>query len=86
MTIIKIVNCFRCQKVLIQIGPADNKFSDRNIYISVESNTEPQKVLRLYLSDMKVWWCAICSYCVSRLDRHVTYYSSHMLYICRYPP
>ncbi len=33
-----------------------------------------------------LWWRAICSYCVSRLDCHVTYYSSHMLYICRYPP
>jgi hypothetical protein len=29
----------------------------------------------------QMWWRAICSYCVSRLDRHVTYYSSHMLYI-----
>ena len=28
-----------------------------------------------------MWWRAICSYCVSRLDRHVTYYSPHMLYI-----
>jgi hypothetical protein len=27
-----------------------------------------------------VWWRAIC---VSRLDRHVAYYSPHMLYICR---
>jgi hypothetical protein len=31
-----------------------------------------------------LWWRTICSYCVSRLDRHVTYYTSHMLYICRY--
>jgi hypothetical protein len=33
-----------------------------------------------------LWWRTICSYCVSHLDRHVTYYSSHMLYICRYSP
>jgi hypothetical protein len=25
-----------------------------------------------------LWWCTICSYGVSRLDRHVTYYTSHM--------
>ena len=25
-----------------------------------------------------LWWRNICSYCVSRLDRHVTYYTSHM--------
>jgi hypothetical protein len=45
----------------------------RNIYKSI-AQTEK----------MAVWWRAICSYCVSRLDRHVTYYSPHMLYICRY--
>ncbi len=33
-----------------------------------------------------LWWRTICSYCVSRLDRHVTYYSPHLLYICRYSP
>ncbi len=31
-------------------------------------------------------WRTVCSYYVSRLDRHVTYYTSHMLYICRYLP
>jgi hypothetical protein len=29
-----------------------------------------------------LWWRTVCSYYVSRLDRHVTYYTSHMLYIC----
>ncbi len=33
-----------------------------------------------------LWWRTNCSYCVSCLDRHVTYYPSHMLYICRYSP
>jgi hypothetical protein len=31
-----------------------------------------------------LWWRTICSYCVSSLNRHVTYYTTHMLYICRY--
>jgi hypothetical protein len=33
-----------------------------------------------------LWWCTVCSYYVSRLDRHMTYYTSHMLYICPYSP
>jgi hypothetical protein len=33
-----------------------------------------------------LWWRAICSYCVSRLGRHVTYYTSPHVYICRYSP
>jgi hypothetical protein len=33
-----------------------------------------------------LWWRTVCSSCVSRLDRHVTYYTSHMLYICTYSP
>jgi hypothetical protein len=41
---------------------------------------------RLHRMDMVLLWRAICSYCVSRLGRHVTYYSPHMLYICRYSP
>ncbi len=28
-----------------------------------------------------LWWRTVCSYYISRLDRHVTYYTSHMLYI-----
>jgi hypothetical protein len=31
-------------------------------------------------------WRTVCSYYVFRLDRHVTYYTSHMLYICIYSP
>ncbi len=33
-----------------------------------------------------MWWRTVCSYYVSRFDRHVTYYTSHMLYICTYSP
>jgi hypothetical protein len=29
----------------------------------------------------ELWWRTVCSYYVSRLDRHVTYYTSHMLYM-----
>jgi hypothetical protein len=29
-----------------------------------------------------LWWRTICSYCVSRLDRHVTYYTSPHVYTC----
>ncbi len=47
---------------------------------------EPTQPLSLPLQSLggDLWWRTICSYCVSRLDRHVTYYSSHMLYICRF--
>jgi hypothetical protein len=36
--------------------------------------------LFFYLQNVNIvlWWRTICSYCVSRLDRHVTYYTSHM--------
>jgi hypothetical protein len=30
---------------------------------------------------IKLWLRTICSYCVSRLDRHVTYYTSPHVYI-----
>jgi hypothetical protein len=30
---------------------------------------------------MMLWWRTICSYCVSCLDHHVTYYTSH---VCTY--
>ncbi len=33
-----------------------------------------------------LWWRTVCSRYVSRLDRHMTYYTSHMLYICTYSP
>jgi hypothetical protein len=41
----------------------------------------------IFPSSISLWWRTICSYCVSRLDRHVTYYTSHMLYryICNLP-
>jgi hypothetical protein len=33
-----------------------------------------------------LWWRTVCSYYVSRLDRHMIYYTLHMLYICTYSP
>jgi hypothetical protein len=33
-----------------------------------------------------LWWRTVCSCYVSRLDHHLTYYTSHMLYICTYSP
>jgi hypothetical protein len=47
-------------------------------------STLPEKLLLARFGDL--WWRTICSYCDSRLNRHVTYYSSHMLYIWIYPP
>ncbi len=46
-----------------------------------------QNSVSLSIKDMlNLWWRTIRSYCVSRLDRHVTNNTSHMLYICIYLP
>ncbi len=47
---------------------------------------EPTQPLSLPLQSLggDLWWRTVCSYYVSRLDRHMTYYTLHMLYICRY--
>jgi hypothetical protein len=41
----------------------------------------PHKTSEIFFNE-PMWWRTVCSYYVSRLDRHVTYYTSHMLYIC----
>jgi hypothetical protein len=49
-------------------------------------NARPPNRLNLLACRRRVWgdlwWHTVCSYYVSRLDCHVTYYTSHMLYIC----
>jgi hypothetical protein len=49
---------------------------------------EPTKPLSLPPQSLgrDLWWRTVRSCYVSRLDRHVTYYTSHMLYICTYSP
>ncbi len=53
------------------------------IYVSVQCWELRNKDIS---SSTPVWWRTVCSYYVSRFDRHVTYYTSHMLYICIYSP
>jgi hypothetical protein len=57
---------------------------------ATQINADPcgsgSKTLSQTLAFKALWWRTVCSRYVSRLDRHVTYYTSHMLYICTYSP
>ncbi len=68
------------------LQPSTDIATNNNIHV----NALPPNRVNLLACRRRVWgdlwWCTVCSRCVSRLDHHETYYTSHMLYICTYSP